>query len=143
MLDEFKVVLEIYAQNFILYLESMSQEEWRTLGIVLLTSFVIIFILGITNRVVIFYNGADLFWTASIFIIPILIMTYSCSGIPYNTPFINSTETTKLDFDMTKEEVREYAIKHREEILEYAETFDWINVVKDHYIPNVEKVLAE
>ena len=67
MLDEFKVVLEIYAQNFILYLESMSQEEWRTLGIVLLTSFVIIFILGITNRVVIFYNGADLFWTASIF----------------------------------------------------------------------------
>ena len=72
MLDEFKVVLEIYAQNFILYLESMSQEEWRTLGIVLLTSFVIIFILGITNRVVIFYNGADLFWTASIFLIPIL-----------------------------------------------------------------------
>ena len=41
-------------------------------------------------------------------LIPIIILTYSCSGvsgIPYNTPFINSTETTKLDFDMTKEEV--------------------------------------
>ena len=37
---------------------------------------------------------------------------------------------------------REYSIKHREEILEYAQTFDWINVVRDYYIPNVEKVLA-
>ena len=72
MLDEFKVVFEKFAQNFIFYLESMSQEEWRTLGIVLLVSFFIIFIFGITNRVVIFYNGADLFWTASIFLIPIL-----------------------------------------------------------------------
>ena len=42
MLDEFKVVFEKYAQNFILYLESMSLEEWRTLGIVLLVSFFII-----------------------------------------------------------------------------------------------------
>lgn len=37
----------------------------------------------------------------------IIIMTYSCSVSPeqYNTPFINSTETSKLDFDMTKEQV--------------------------------------
>ena len=72
MLDEFIIVFEQYAQILILYLESMSQEEWSTLGIVLLISFFIIFIFGITNRVVIFYNGMDLFWTASIFLIPIL-----------------------------------------------------------------------
>ena len=72
MLDEFIIVFEKYAQILILYLESMSQEEWSTLGIVLLISFFIIFIFGITNRVVIFYNGMDLFWTASIFLIPIL-----------------------------------------------------------------------
>ena len=37
----------------------------------------------------------------------IIIMTYSCSVSveQYNTPFINSTETSKLDFDMTKEQV--------------------------------------
>ena len=45
-----------------------------------------------------------------------------------------------LEYEIVKN--REYAIKHREEILEYAETFDWINVVRDHYLPNVEKVLA-
>ena len=72
MLDEFIIVFEQYAQILILYLESMSQEEWSTLGIVLLISFFIIFIFGITNRVVIFSNGMDLFWTASIFLIPIL-----------------------------------------------------------------------
>ena len=46
-----------------------------------------------------------------------------------------------LEYEIVKN--REYSINHREEILEYAQTFDWINVVKDHYIPNVEKVLAE
>ena len=45
-----------------------------------------------------------------------------------------------LEYEIVKN--REYSIKHREEILEYAQTFDWINVVRDHYIPNVEKVLA-
>ena len=46
-----------------------------------------------------------------------------------------------LEFEIVKN--REYSINHREEILEYAEKFDWVNVVRDHYIPNVEKVLAQ
>ena len=45
-----------------------------------------------------------------------------------------------LEYEIVKN--REYSINHREEILEYAQTFDWINVVKDHYIPNIEKVLS-
>ncbi len=72
MLDEFKILFEKYIQIIISYLESMNREEWNTLGIILLISFIIIFILGMTNRVVIFYNGMDLFWTASIYLIPIL-----------------------------------------------------------------------
>jgi len=38
-----------------------------------------------------------------------MLMAFSCTvsslEVPYNTPFINSTETSKLDFDMTKEQV--------------------------------------
>ena len=36
-----------------------------------------------------------------------MLFFYSCAtvGEKYNTPFINSTETSKLDFDMSKEEV--------------------------------------
>ena len=72
--NEFIITFEKYAQMLILYLESMSQEEWTILGIVLLVSFVIIFIAGMTNRVVIFNDGWDLLWTALIFIIPILFI---------------------------------------------------------------------
>ena len=45
-----------------------------------------------------------------------------------------------LEYEIVKN--REYSISHREEIIEYAKKFDWVNVVRDHYIPNVEKVLA-
>ena len=45
-----------------------------------------------------------------------------------------------LEYEIAKNRV--YSVQHREEILEYAEKFDWINVVKNYYIPNIEKVLA-
>ena len=37
---------------------------------------------------------------------------------------------------------REYSISHRKEILEYSEQFSWENVLKNYYIPNVEKVIG-
>jgi len=37
---------------------------------------------------------------------------------------------------------REYSINHREEIREYAKQFDWTETVKNVFIPNVEKVIA-
>jgi glycosyltransferase involved in cell wall biosynthesis len=36
---------------------------------------------------------------------------------------------------------REYSISHRKEILEYSKQFRWENVLKNYYIPNVEKVI--
>ena len=95
MLDEFIIVFEKYAQILILYLESMGQEEWSTLGIILLISFFIIFIFGITNRVVIFYNGMDLFWTASIFLIPILSIIIGGS-LQENNSIAENESTIKI-----------------------------------------------
>jgi glycosyltransferase involved in cell wall biosynthesis len=37
---------------------------------------------------------------------------------------------------------REYSISHRKEILEYSKQFRWENVLKNYYIPNVEKVIG-
>ena len=37
---------------------------------------------------------------------------------------------------------REYSVKHREEIREYAKQFDWTETVKNVFIPNIEKVIA-
>ena len=50
------------------------------------------------------------------------------------------------DIDYVEEKIKEnraYSLEHREEILNYAQKFDWINVVKKHYIPNVKMVLSE
>ena len=44
-----------------------------------------------------------------------------------------------LEYEIVKN--REYSINHREEILEYAQTFDWVNVIRDTYIPNINEVL--
>ena len=46
-----------------------------------------------------------------------------------------------LEYEIVKNRV--YSVQHREEILEYAEKFDWINIVRDHYIPNIEKVISK
>lgn len=39
-------------------------------------------------------------------------------------------------------ENRNYSIQNRKEILEYSREFDWVNIVQNHYLPNVEKVIA-
>jgi len=36
---------------------------------------------------------------------------------------------------------REYSVSHRKEIIEYSKQFSWENIIKNHYIPNVEKVI--
>ena len=40
-------------------------------------------------------------------------------------------------------ENREYSRHHRKDILEYSKQFDWINVMKDIYVPIVEKIISE
>ena len=38
-------------------------------------------------------------------------------------------------------ENRNYSIKNRKEILEYANQFDWVNVIKDIYVPTIERII--
>ena len=37
---------------------------------------------------------------------------------------------------------REYSIHHRQEILEYGKQFAWKKMLKEHYLPSVEKLIA-
>lgn len=36
---------------------------------------------------------------------------------------------------------REYSVKHRQEILDYAKEFEWCTIFKKHYLPNIEKIV--
>lgn len=38
-------------------------------------------------------------------------------------------------------ENREYSLQHRKDILEYSKNFDWIKVIKKHYIPSVTEII--
>ena len=44
-----------------------------------------------------------------------------------------------VEYEIVKNRV--YSVQNRDEILEYAQTFDWKNVIQNTYLPNVNKVL--
>jgi len=44
-----------------------------------------------------------------------------------------------VEYEIVKN--RKYSIDHRDEILSYAQTFDWVNIIKNFYLPNVDEVL--
>ena len=38
---------------------------------------------------------------------------------------------------------REYSLQHRQDILEYSKSFDWIQILKNYYVPNIEKLISK
>lgn len=38
---------------------------------------------------------------------------------------------------------RQYSLQHRQDILEYSKSFDWSNIIKNYYIPNIEKLIGK
>ena len=60
--------------------------------------------------------------------------------------FITVIPENKMeDIEYVEEQIvknREYSVAHRDEIRKYGEQFDWVKVIEKHYLPNVEKVIA-
>ena len=46
-----------------------------------------------------------------------------------------------IDTELLKN--RYYSVNHRSEILDYAKTFDWPEVIKNYYIPAIEKIISK
>jgi len=38
---------------------------------------------------------------------------------------------------------RDYSVSHKDDIIKYASNFDWVNVIKDRYIPCVEDLISK
>lgn len=89
---------------------------------------------------------------------PLVCMEALCSGLGLViSQFATANLDTSLEFiDVIPEEKindviyvehiisknRKYSTDHRAEILEYSKQFDWKNVLKNYYIPNVEQVIG-
>jgi glycosyltransferase involved in cell wall biosynthesis len=56
---------------------------------------------------------------------------------------IPENKINDIEFIQNRIEInREYSIHHRDEILEYSKTFDWKNILNNHYIPNVRNLIS-
>ena len=77
----------------------------------------------------------------------VVVSQWGKANLDSSKEFITIIPENKIkDIEYVKEKIKEnraYSLEHREEILNYAQKFDWINVVKKHYIPNVKMVLSE
>ena len=77
----------------------------------------------------------------------VVVSQWGKANLDSSKEFITIIPENKIkDIDYVEEKIKEnraYSLDHREEILNYAQKFDWINVVKKHYIPNVKMVLSE
>ena len=47
----------------------------------------------------------------------------------------------EIDYEKKIIENREYSLQNRESILEYSKSFDWIQILKNYYIPSVESII--
>ena len=76
----------------------------------------------------------------------VVVCEWGKANLDTTKEFITVIPEDKIeDISYVEEQIiknREYSIAHRDEIREYGEQFEWVKVIEKHYLPNVEKVIA-
>ena len=77
----------------------------------------------------------------------IVISEFATANLDLDKEFIDVIPENKInDIEYIKSIIfknREYSISHREEILEYSKNFEWSNIIKNYYLPNIEKLISK
>ena len=77
----------------------------------------------------------------------VVISEYARANLDLDKKFITLIPEKKIkDIDYVEGQIirnREYSIKHRDEIREYAKQFEWKNVLQKHYLPSIQKLIAD
>ena len=77
----------------------------------------------------------------------VVISEYARANLDLDKKFITLIPEKKIkDIDYVEGQIirnREYSIKHRDEIREYGKQFAWKRMLKEHYLPSIEKLIAE
>ena len=75
----------------------------------------------------------------------VVISEWASANLDTSKEFITVISENEISNNIYVEkriiENREYSIKNREQILDYAKSFDWKQILKNHYIPNIEKLI--
>ena len=76
----------------------------------------------------------------------VVISEYAVANLDVDKEFITVIPEKKIkDIEYVEGQIirnREYSIHHRQEILEYGKQFEWKKMLKEHYLPSVEKLIA-
>jgi hypothetical protein len=75
----------------------------------------------------------------------VVVSQWATANLDLDKNFITVIPDEKIDDTSYIEEKiienREYSVKHRQEILDYAKEFEWCTILKRHYLPNIEKIV--
>ena len=76
----------------------------------------------------------------------VVVSEFATANLDLDKEFITVIPEKKIsDIAFVEEQIiknRKYSIQHREEIREYGMQFDWTETIKNVFIPNVEKLIA-
>ena len=77
----------------------------------------------------------------------VVISEFAKANLDLDKQFITVIPEKKIkDIEFVEGQIirnREYSIKNRDEIRAYAKKFEWKTVLKNHYIPSIEKLIAQ
>ena len=75
----------------------------------------------------------------------VVVCQWGAANLDLDKEFITVIPEDKInDIDFVEDAIiknREYSVNHREEIIEYSKKFEWKEVLRNYYIPSVEKVI--
>ena len=76
----------------------------------------------------------------------VVVSEWAAANLDIDLPFIDVISEDKIsDIEYVEDTIRlnrEFSIHNRGSILEYAKKFDWVNVIKNNYVPTIEKLLG-
>ena len=76
----------------------------------------------------------------------VVVSQWAAANLDIRKSFITVIPEDKIsDIKYVEEQIianREYSVENRDEIREYALTFDWKNVMENYYLPVVEKIVS-
>ena len=75
----------------------------------------------------------------------VVVCQWGAANLDINKEFITVIPENKMSdiayVESKMIENREYSIHHRKDIIEYSKQFDWIDVMRNTYIPTIEKII--
>jgi len=76
----------------------------------------------------------------------VVVSQFGTANLDVSKDFIDVIPEEKInDIEYIEKVItnnREYSVKHRKEIIKYSKQFSWENIIKNYYLPSVEKIIG-